>query len=296
MTKTSAVAACGIVASVGLWRAEAVAVQQLVFRAAVDMVSVPVSVSKGGSPVAGLTAADFELFDNGVRQQLDASSLETLPIDVTQVFGAAPTAALAQLERGATLGDKMRALLHADDRVIAIDASADVRERELKWTTNPSHDPQPQPTAGMSLSDGVFLALARPIDPDRRHLVIVFSNGNDTWSTLESERLPEIAARSDAVLHAIVYGPKPAAGPYPQQRWRDAYLALEHSADRTGGAMHQLTDSVAGFQQILDDFRHSYVLRYTPKGVAVPGWHDLTVRLVKPAGLTLRARKGYSGG
>jgi hypothetical protein len=84
MTKTSAVAACGIVASVGLWRAEAVAVQQLVFRAAVDMVSVPVSVSKGGSPVAGLTAADFELFDNGVRQQLDASSLETLPIDVTQ--------------------------------------------------------------------------------------------------------------------------------------------------------------------------------------------------------------------
>jgi hypothetical protein len=293
---TRAVAACGIVASIGFWRAETAAVQLPAFHAGIDVVSVPVSVLKGGSPVAGLRAADFELLDNGVPQQIDVSSLETLPIDVTQVFGAVPTSALAQLERGASLGDKMRALLRADDRITAIDASADVRERVLKSTANPSHDPRPQPTAGMSLNDGVFLALARPVDPDRRHLIVVFSDGNDTWSTLESNRLPDIAGRSDAVLHAVVYGSKPAAGPYPQQRWRDAYLALERSVDRTGGAMHQLTDSVAGFQQVLDDFRHSYVLRYTPKGVVAQGWHDLQVRLVKPGALTLRARKGYSGG
>ena len=57
--------------------------QQPTFRAFADVVSVDVSVKTGRVPVAGLTTADFEVRDNGVAQQLDAVSIEAVPIDVT---------------------------------------------------------------------------------------------------------------------------------------------------------------------------------------------------------------------
>src|SRR6266704_3614947 len=39
------------------------------FRTTTDVVTVDVAVRSGGSSVPGLTAADFALFDNGVRQR-----------------------------------------------------------------------------------------------------------------------------------------------------------------------------------------------------------------------------------
>src|SRR3990172_8009075 len=85
--------------------------QQATFRARVDVVSVTVSVMKGREPFAGLTAADFELTDSGVRQQVDAASLETVPIDVT----VAITGGSARNERGLIAGvmeaDRLRSLL-----------------------------------------------------------------------------------------------------------------------------------------------------------------------------------------
>ena len=51
------------------------------------------------------------------------------------------------------------------------------------------------------------------------------------------------------------------------------------------------------FKQIFDDFRASYVLRYTPAGVSREGWHDLNVKVRAPdtSKMTIRARRGYWG-
>jgi hypothetical protein len=45
----------------------------------------------------------------------------------------------------------------------------------------------------------------------------------------------------------------------------------------------------------LNAFRTSYVIQYTPSNVAGPGWHELDVRVTRPARATVRARKGYFG-
>jgi len=53
----------------------------------------------------------------------------------------------------------------------------------------------------------------------------------------------------------------------------------------------------APFLRALDEFRTSYVLRYTLQGVKRAGWHDLSVRIVKPGtNYSVRARRGYIGG
>lgn len=85
--------------------------QQPVFRTSVDVVSVNVSVVKGRNPVTGLEAGDFVLEDKGVRQQIDAVSLETVPLDVTVVLGGILGQRRSEDEilRGLLEADHMRA-------------------------------------------------------------------------------------------------------------------------------------------------------------------------------------------
>jgi hypothetical protein len=47
------------------------------------------------------------------------------------------------------------------------------------------------------------------------------------------------------------------------------------------------------FTQVLNDFRQRYVFFYTPSGVSDTGWHKITVRLKKPRGYSITARRGY---
>ena len=54
-----------------------------VFRSGVEVVELDVSVMRGGVPVAGLTARDFALTDNGVAQDVESVMLEQLPLSVT---------------------------------------------------------------------------------------------------------------------------------------------------------------------------------------------------------------------
>ena len=57
-----------------------------VFRAGADLVTVEASVRRDRRAVVGLTAADFELLDNGVAQEISDVTYEKLPIDVTVVL------------------------------------------------------------------------------------------------------------------------------------------------------------------------------------------------------------------
>jgi hypothetical protein len=52
------------------------------------------------------------------------------------------------------------------------------------------------------------------------------------------------------------------------------------------------TDLSGTFRRVLDDFRSTYVLYYTPRGVNPGGYHSIEVR-VKHEGATVQARRGY---
>ena len=75
-------------------------------------------------------------------------------------------------------------------------------------------------------------------------------------------------------------------------------IALKEAAAATGGELRRekLDLPVARlFKSVIDDFKASYVLRYTPEGVNPGGWHELTVG-VKGRRYDVRARRGYFGG
>jgi hypothetical protein len=54
-------------------------------------------------------------------------------------------------------------------------------------------------------------------------------------------------------------------------------------------------DLTATFRRALDEFRSSYVLYFTPKGVERGGYHELTVTVPQNKAYTVRTRRGYWG-
>jgi hypothetical protein len=90
MSRAPVVAAAGML--LALVVATVVAEQQpqapTIFRATTDVVTVEALVRRDGTPVLGLTAADFELLDNGVRQSIESLSVESVPLDLSILVDA----------------------------------------------------------------------------------------------------------------------------------------------------------------------------------------------------------------
>ena len=57
----------------------------------------------------------------------------------------------------------------------------------------------------------------------------------------------------------------------------------------------RIQDLARTFRTIVDEFRHRYVVSYTPRGVSKTGWHRLDVH-VKRKGASVKARPGYQAG
>ena len=113
----------------------------------------------------------------------------------------------------------------------------------------------------------------------------------------------DAARHSDGVLHLVLLahrGGKGIAGYWlPTRGDRDGEERLKQAAEATGGRVQTqiLSANVVGyFRQAFDDFRQSYVLRYTPTGVPRDGWHEIKVEVPGQPRATIRARKGYFGG
>src|SRR5688500_15943524 len=165
-------------------------------------VRVDVLETHGKHSVTGLSAADFELRDNGVPQVLAQVDVEQLPLNLILVFDTSASVAgermHALLEAGRTLLDQLR----EPDRVALVSFSTRV---QLVAPLTPSrHQIRAafatlSATGSTSLRDAAFAGLAlRDADPGRT-LVLIFSDGADTSSWLTSPRVIEVAKRTDAV-------------------------------------------------------------------------------------------------
>jgi hypothetical protein len=265
-------------------------------------------------PVSDLTADDFVLLDNGVPQRIDALLLEQVPLDLTLVLAASTTTNTSfptvydwnvEIIDGLDNVEGIRRLLTPSDRlrVVLIDLKIRGELLDLRPPNRPSRSllplswHAPQRTGRVRLADGIFYALAWPVPADRQHLIIVVAEGWDTGSALEMRSVPTLAARSDAVIHAVLRFPQGSATSYRDQiRQGTSDPALGAAVQQTGGTILKPSDFERTLRQIVSDFRGSYLLRYTPLGVALPGWHDLTVNIRRPGDYRIRARRGYEGG
>ena len=277
--------------------------QPPVFKTGAVTVSVNAVVKRGNRAIANLTAKDFRLTDNGVEQKIEAVSIESVPVDVSLFLDTSGSTAGKLDDMKRDVQGIIRMLRPGDRfRLLTIGDSVD---EPVHWV--------PAGTAvnlsfgavgGISLvHDALVVALLHRPEADRRHLVVGMTDRRDCGSVISSAQLRELASRSEAVLHLVDQSGSGGDTSYrirtcsPRGR-PDGPNIIAEAAARTGGTLHDPSylfgsSVLRAFRTIFDEFRQSYVLRYSPSGVPRGGWHAIAVQVPAMSGVTIRARQGY---
>jgi Ca-activated chloride channel homolog len=282
------------------------------FRTVSDAVLVDVTVTRGATPVSDLTINNFELKDDGVKQQIRDVTVGSVPVDVL----------LALDVSGSIVGEKLSALQHAgrsliqalrpEDRIAVVSFSNSV-QLEFDWSADKSA--AAAALAGIrsgnrtSLYDAVSaVSLFGTVNGDvRRHLLLI-TDGYDTASWISPLLAIDQAKRSNLIVHVIRVGySRPihfAATGSAQQDRHQIFLRqpelvptefLPMLTQETGGDLidGENEERLAALcLQVGQVIRATYVLSYVPAGVSASGWHSIEVSLKSARGSVV-ARRGY---
>lgn len=255
------------------------------FSSGVEVVRVDALVSERGRPVTGLTAADFEVRDNGVLQDAALIGFEHVQLNVVLVLDLSASVAGDRLEDLQRAGRALIGRLNPDDRAAILGFSHALllgsqltpdRARLLSLLN------AAKPAGDTALIDATYAGMIVAESEAGRALVMVFSDGLDISSWLSAARVVDAAKRSETVVYAVTM--KGSRPPF-----------LEQLTTQTGGRLLDVDSRSLSstFLAVLNEFRERYLLSYIPRGITDGGWHALSVTVKGRKNLTVRARPGY---
>jgi VWFA-related protein len=256
------------------------------FSTAIEVVRLDVSVTRDGAPVRGLTAASFEVLDEGVSQRAEVVGQEEAKVHAVLALDTSSSVAGEKLARLKAAAHRFVEALRPDDAFSLLTFS-----ECLDLAVLGSHDrTEAHAAIGLasarrttSLRDAALAALTVADPALGRPLVLVFSDGQDVGSWVSEEKVRAAARESEVVVHAVV----------PSRVGIPAFL--QELTAETGGRLWPAEEGDElgqVFVRALEEFRSRYRLQFEPRGVARGGWHRLEVRLKGTSG-KVTARPGY---
>ncbi len=271
------------------------------FRSRADAVRVDVQVRQGGKPIAGLTAADFEVRDSRVQQEIQAVAIEDVPVSLILALDTSSSVRGEMLEQLKAAAHAAIGALHDDDQAVLLTFSHRV-QRPATLTRDRqalrSAVDRMQANGSTALRDAIFTATALREQAPGRVILLVFTDGVDTASWLDPRSVVNAALRSDIVIYGVSTNPRQTRD---QKSWYEDEQELfpgpflDDLTDRTGGELLQVkggAELARTFAKIVSDFKSRYLLTYAPKNVPAEGWHPIEVKLKNRRG-DITARRGY---
>jgi VWFA-related protein len=287
--------------------------QPPVFRVNVEAVRLDVYVEREGKAVSDLKVEDFEVYDDGVRQNIQLTQSEAEPLSVILVFDTSESVRGEKLHQLKSAARNFLAGLRAEDRAALMTISSCLQLRSgLDDDLSTSYQALALTEAlGMtSLYDGLYAGLKLAEDA-RRPVVVLFTDGRDTSSWISDIEVLKLMQESNAVVYAVTTQSAPDEtaknANIMAPSFRTALITrgevkiepeirfLQQATRLTGGRLFfsELPSQYeASFQQILSEVGTRYLLTYTPTGVDREGWHELEVK-VNRRGVDVSARRGY---
>jgi VWFA-related protein len=282
-----------------------------VFRAGVDAVAVDVLVTRGGRPVPGLRANDFELRDNGIVQRIESVALQDVPITLLLALDVSESVEGKPLEHLQAAVGAAAAALGPGDRLALITFSDRVRMASAPTANLDAvrrASMQVEAGGATALYDGTFAALTLRQRVEGRAVMLVFSDGDDTVSWIDPRQVLAAAQQSDVAVYGVSLERSVSvadAGEMVRRQSERRWFHDEPSmfgrhflpllVEDTGGSLLVAERSVRlreTFVGVVNEFKSRYVLTYSPEQVESGGWHDIQVRLKGQRG-DVRARRGY---
>ncbi len=276
-------------------------------RVEVNLTSVLASVmDAAGRPVPDLPKDAFELYEEGVKQNVEIFERETSqPLDLVLMIDSS-LSTLKELEFELEAGAHfIRQVVRPGDRLSVFQISE--RVTQLSGFTDNVAQLQAavrgvEHGAGTALYDAVYLggeALAkRP--PGRRRVIVLVTDAGETASDLTFEQARAEAIKSEALLYTILIRVVKNEG----GRNTRGEHALINITDQTGGAMYK-ADSVSEldgiFERIDKELRTQYRLAYYPSPrPAARTYRKIDLRLKGDAAASgqyvIRHRRSYYSG
>ena len=279
------------------------------FRSDVRIVNMPVAVhDEAGEASTNLTAEDFEIYEEGVLQEIayldsgDSPFNLTLLLDLSdstkQDRPAMKTAALRFLD---VPGPHDQVALHAlaNGMLHVVSPLTDDRKKLAALI-----DAIPGASGGTPLYDVMILSYANQLRqlPDERNALIIISDGVDnqlagtlTPSKVSFRRLEKAARELSALVYPILLDPR-TEGKKPPRWARQSRERMERLAAATGGRLfpaRSVQDLEPVYPQVASELRGVYSLAYRPKNQNFDGqWRSVEVKVKRPD-VRVRTRRGY---
>jgi Ca-activated chloride channel family protein len=282
--------------------------QQPAFRSGIDVVNLGVAViDKTGAAIGGLTQDDFVVYEGGKKQELryfaaDGARTEVgpdgerPPLHIGLVFDTSGSmSADMELARSAAIKFLNR-LPRAEDMTI-VDFDTEVRiatYTQNDFTRLVARLRGRKPDGWTALWDAVGVYLGGSQDQAGQKVLIIFTDGGDTRSSLSYVDLLNAVRASDVSVYAIGFLEHQPASVRTQQR-----LQLAQLADLTGGQALfpvSMKEVESMYDRIVAEIDSRYLLGYISTDKRTNGaWRSVDVRLTRPdlRQAKIRTRKGY---
>ncbi len=266
-------------------------------RVEVEAVNVLVSVhqEKTGLFIKELSPGDFEIYEDGVRQQITNFVEETnLPLAIALCIDTSSSVRIKLKFEKEAATDFLHAVMRTTDRTLLLefDTAATLLH---DFTSNPNDLTREidrlRAGGGTSLYDAIFLVSdQKMMDVPGRRTLVILSDGADQTSRMTFEDALRGAFRAEAAVYAI------STTRFGAEIDHEGDNALKQLTYNTGGRVYfpySTSDLTKAFKAINEELRNQYSITYTPTNRRADGsFRKLKVK-VKRGNTILHYRKGY---
>jgi Ca-activated chloride channel family protein len=282
-------------------------VQQVpVFRTGVDLVNVAVTVAdRKGRLVTGLQAGDFEVYEDGRKQTITYFAAG----DAARTQDGAAIHLGVVLDVSESMGDDLRFTRTASIKFLntltdAVDVTVvdfDTEVRAARFSQNEFarlvERIRQQKASGMTaLYDAIGLYLDGASGQDGRKVMLLYTDGGDTQSSLRFNELVDLLKASDVTVYAVgALEHQSGAG---RERARSI---LQTIASTTGGQAFfpaSVKELDQMYEKVVAEIKAQYTIGYVSTNERTDGaWRKIEIKPTAKDSrdINVRARKGYFG-
>lgn len=245
------------------------------------LVNVTVTVSDpDGKAINGLSKDNFEVFDDGVKQEIAHFTDDDTPISLGIIFDVSGSMT-GIIKRSIVALERLFETCHNDDEFFEV-AFSDRAQLVQDYTTSSSQILgrvlSADPKGATSLYDAVYLGIEKAKQGRHaRKALLIISDGEENNSRYSGGELGRLLKESDVQVYAIGIS--------------DTYVGagtLKHLTGMSGGRAFFPTDDelMDIYSRISLMLRHQYLIGFYPTGAdGSARWHKVRLKLMVPKGL-----------
>lgn len=284
--------------------------QAPVFRAGASLVALNVTVSDGKRFVPGLQQADFAVYEDGVKQDIQFFETREVPVDL-----------ILLVDTSSSMRDKMSVVqdaalgfvrsMRAGDRaaVVAFNDGVNILQA-LTGDRTAVEDAVKRTDArgATALHNALYVSMkqfgraTQQSGRVRRQAIVVLSDGEDTTSLISFDDVLGLARKSGINVYTIALQSRFAAARRvadgARRYFSESDYAMKTLARETGAQSffpEYVQDLKGVYAAIADELSNQYSIGYSPSNSRSDGrFRRIVVRLTSRPELTPRARAGYT--